>query len=249
MLQLRDWCAAEGGSALLRLHPLGGPGTAVGNGRRRGPGAWPDERRRPLARRGGTPGRDEQGPEGRPQRGATSSRSWEAGEERWSASAASTTRRCGGSAPASTTCSRRSTTGSSPPGSATARRRAGTPRDDEVVGGSLFMADRRYAHYHLSGATDAGRELKAGTLLVHEGAVWATARVRASTSAAARPAPTASTTSSGASAARSTPMRSPPWSRIAGATTTLVARRAEEPEPPRPGFFPHIARRRRASCG
>jgi hypothetical protein len=49
-------------------------------------------------------------------------------------------------------------------------------RRDEVVGGSLFMSDRRFAHYHLSGTTDAGRELKAGTLLVHEGVVWAAER-------------------------------------------------------------------------
>jgi GNAT acetyltransferase-like protein len=49
-------------------------------------------------------------------------------------------------------------------------------RGDEVVGGSLFLADSRFAHYHLSGTSDAGRELKAGTLLVHEGAVWAAGR-------------------------------------------------------------------------
>jgi hypothetical protein len=49
-------------------------------------------------------------------------------------------------------------------------------RGDEVVGGSLFLGDRRFAHYHLSGTTEAGRELKAGTLLVHAGAVWAAAR-------------------------------------------------------------------------
>jgi serine/alanine adding enzyme len=49
-------------------------------------------------------------------------------------------------------------------------------RGEDVVGGSLFMADRRFAHYHLSGSTDAGRELKAGTLLVHGGAAWAAER-------------------------------------------------------------------------
>ncbi len=43
-------------------------------------------------------------------------------------------------------------------------------RGDEVVGGSLFLAGSRFSHYHLSGTTEAGRELKAGTLLVHEGA-------------------------------------------------------------------------------
>jgi hypothetical protein len=47
---------------------------------------------------------------------------------------------------------------------------------DEVVGGALFLADRRFAHYHLSGTTEAGRELKAGTLLVHAGAEWAAER-------------------------------------------------------------------------
>ena len=46
-------------------------------------------------------------------------------------------------------------------------------RDDDVVGGALFLADESFAHYHLSGATDVGRELKAGTLLVHAGAEWA----------------------------------------------------------------------------
>ena len=47
---------------------------------------------------------------------------------------------------------------------------------DEVVGGALFLADRRFAHYHLSGTTEAGRELKAGTLLVHAGVEWAAER-------------------------------------------------------------------------
>ena len=46
----------------------------------------------------------------------------------------------------------------------------------DVVGGALFLADRRFAHYHLSGTTDTGRELKAGTLLVHAGAEWAAQR-------------------------------------------------------------------------
>ena len=44
--------------------------------------------------------------------------------------------------------------------------------DGEPVGGALFLAGRRFAHYHLSGTTEAGRELKAGTLLVHAGAEW-----------------------------------------------------------------------------
>jgi hypothetical protein len=46
-------------------------------------------------------------------------------------------------------------------------------RGDDVVGGALFLAGERFAHYHLSGATEVGRELKAGTLLVHAGAEWA----------------------------------------------------------------------------
>ena len=51
-----------------------------------------------------------------------------------------------------------------------------TRRHDEVVGGAIFLADRRFAHYHLSGTTDTGREHKAGTLLVHAGAEWAAKR-------------------------------------------------------------------------
>ena len=47
---------------------------------------------------------------------------------------------------------------------------------DDVVGGALFLADHRFAHYHLSGTTEAGRERKAGTLLVHAGVEWAAAQ-------------------------------------------------------------------------
>lgn len=49
-------------------------------------------------------------------------------------------------------------------------------RGDDVVGAAIFLADGRFAHYHLSGTTGAGRELKAGTLLVHAGAEWARER-------------------------------------------------------------------------
>jgi serine/alanine adding enzyme len=49
-------------------------------------------------------------------------------------------------------------------------------RGDEVVGAALFLADRRFAHYHLSGTTETGREFKAGTLLVHAGGEWAAQR-------------------------------------------------------------------------
>jgi len=48
--------------------------------------------------------------------------------------------------------------------------------EGQLVGAALFLADRRFAHYHLSGTTDLGRELKAGTLLVHAGAEWAAQR-------------------------------------------------------------------------
>ncbi len=112
-------------------------------------------------------------------------------------------------------------------------------RGDEVVGGSLFMADRRFAHYHLSGATEAGRELKAGTLLVHEGAVWAAERgcellhLGGGTSGA----------DSLYDFKRSFGGEEHTY---AFATMVadrerydaLVARRAEEPEPLRPDFFP-----------
>ena len=43
---------------------------------------------------------------------------------------------------------------------------------EQAVGGSLFMADRCYGHYHLSAGTDLGRRLKAGTLLINAGAAW-----------------------------------------------------------------------------
>jgi serine/alanine adding enzyme len=112
-------------------------------------------------------------------------------------------------------------------------------RGDEVVGGSLFMADRRYAHYHLSGATDAGRELKAGTLLVHEGAVWAAARgcelLHLGGGATGADSLYGFKRSFGGDEHT-----------YAFATVVadrdrydaLVARRAEEPEPSRPDFFP-----------
>jgi GNAT acetyltransferase-like protein len=48
--------------------------------------------------------------------------------------------------------------------------------NDKVVAGSLFMADRRFAHYHLGGSDDQGRELGATTLLMNAGAQWARSR-------------------------------------------------------------------------
>jgi serine/alanine adding enzyme len=112
-------------------------------------------------------------------------------------------------------------------------------RRDEVVGGALFLADRRFAHYHLSGATDAGRELKAGTLLVHAGAEWAAERgcellhLGGGTSGA----------DSLFAFKKSFGGETYTYSfatLIADADRydTLVARRGREGDPPRPGFFP-----------
>jgi lipid II:glycine glycyltransferase (peptidoglycan interpeptide bridge formation enzyme) len=101
------------------------------------------------------------------------------------------------------------------------------------------MADRRFAHYHLSGATDDGRELKAGTLLVHEGALWAAARGCELLHLGGG--------TSGADSLYDF-KRSFGGDEHAYAFATvvaerdrydaLVARRAEEPEPSRPDFFP-----------
>jgi hypothetical protein len=112
-------------------------------------------------------------------------------------------------------------------------------RDGEPVGGALFLADRRFAHYHLSGTTDAGRELKAGTLLVHAGAEWARDRgcellhLGGGTSGA--DSLFAFKKSFGGETftyAFATLVADP------DRYDELVARRAEEPESPRPGFFP-----------
>jgi predicted N-acyltransferase len=111
--------------------------------------------------------------------------------------------------------------------------------DGEPVGGALFLADRRFAHYHLSGTTDAGRELKAGTLLVHAGAEWARAQGCELLHLGGG--------TSGADSLFA-------FKRSFGGDTftyafatlvaeqerydALVARRSEKPEPPRPEFFP-----------
>jgi len=47
---------------------------------------------------------------------------------------------------------------------------------ERSVGGAVFIADRTYAHYHLSAADDLGRKYKAATLLVVAGAAWARER-------------------------------------------------------------------------
>ena len=112
---------------------------------------------------------------------------------------------------------------------------------DETVGGALFLVDGRgpFGHYHLSGTTHAGRELKAGTLLVHEGAVWAAERGCELLHLGG-----------GAQGADSLYAfkRSFGGEEFTYSFATLVAdkarygallaRRAEEPEPPRPDFFP-----------
>jgi Acetyltransferase (GNAT) domain len=111
--------------------------------------------------------------------------------------------------------------------------------DGEPVGGALFLAGPLFAHYHLSGTTDAGRELKAGTLLVHAGAEWARERgcelLHLGGGTAGADSLFAFKKSFGGETYT-----------YAFATLVadrerydaLVARRAEEPEPPRPDFFP-----------
>ncbi|HET9324321.1 MAG TPA: GNAT family N-acetyltransferase [Gaiellaceae bacterium] len=114
-------------------------------------------------------------------------------------------------------------------------------RGDEVTGGALFLADRvgRFAHYHLSGTTEVGRELKAGTLLVHEGAIWAAGRGCELLHLGGG--------TSGADSLYAF-KRSFGGDELAYSFATLVidpdryealvARRTEEPEPLRPDFFP-----------
>lgn len=112
-------------------------------------------------------------------------------------------------------------------------------REDEVVGGALFLADARFAHYHLSGTTEVGRELKAGTLLVHAGVVWAAERgcellhLGGGTSGA--DTLFAFKKSFGGETYTYSFATLVADRERYGA---LVARRSEEPEPLRPGFFP-----------
>jgi hypothetical protein len=114
-------------------------------------------------------------------------------------------------------------------------------RGQEVVGGSLFLADGRgrFAHYHLSGTTDAGRELKAGTLLVHAGAVWAAERgselLHLGGGTGGADSLYAFKRSFGGDEHTyelATLVADP------ARYESLVARRAEEPDPPRRDFFP-----------
>jgi serine/alanine adding enzyme len=111
--------------------------------------------------------------------------------------------------------------------------------DGEPVGGALFLAGGRFAHYHLSGATDAGRELKAGTLLVHAGAEWARERgcdlLHLGGGTAGADSLFAFKKSFGGQTytyAFSTLIAD------RDRYDALVARRAAESEPPRPDFFP-----------
>jgi hypothetical protein len=111
--------------------------------------------------------------------------------------------------------------------------------DGEPIGGALFLAGFRFAHYHLSGTTDAGRELKAGTLLVHAGVEWARGRGCELLHLGGG--------TSGADSLFAF-KKSFGGETFTYAFATLVAdrerydalaaRRAEEPDPPRPDFFP-----------
>ena len=49
-------------------------------------------------------------------------------------------------------------------------------QDEVPVGAAVFFAGPKFAHYHLSGTTEAGREARAATLLVQAGAEWGRAK-------------------------------------------------------------------------
>jgi len=48
--------------------------------------------------------------------------------------------------------------------------------NDEPVGGGMFLAGKRYAHYHLSATNELGRKHKASTLLINAACSWAQSR-------------------------------------------------------------------------
>jgi|SRR5271165_6213185 len=48
--------------------------------------------------------------------------------------------------------------------------------DDRLAGGSIFLAEHDYAHYHLACGNEIGMKHRAATLLVVEGAKWAKKR-------------------------------------------------------------------------
>jgi hypothetical protein len=112
-------------------------------------------------------------------------------------------------------------------------------RGNELAGAAIFLADRRFAHYHLSGTTDLGREHKAGTLLVHAGAEWARDRscelLHLGGGTSGEDSLFAFKKSFGGETytyAYATLVADP------DRYDALVARRGEEAEPPRSGFFP-----------
>jgi hypothetical protein len=47
---------------------------------------------------------------------------------------------------------------------------------DELVGAQMFLADRRFAHYHLGAGNENGFKFNASTLLINAGAAWARER-------------------------------------------------------------------------
>jgi hypothetical protein len=242
--QLRDWCVTNGVvSCLLRLHPLlGGPEQLSGTDdvgiREHGPTTAVDPRRIDAAT-----GRLEGMSKGRKADLTRARRelalSWEAGDDALECFRTvydGTMERLGAGGfylfPQEYYRALREGLG----------ERLGVAlalQDGEPVGGALFLADRRFAHYHLSGTTDAGRELKAGTLLVHAGAEWARTR-------GCELLHLGGGTSGADSLFAFKKSFGGDTFTYAFATLVadqerydaLVARRSEEPEPPRPEFFP-----------
>lgn len=48
--------------------------------------------------------------------------------------------------------------------------------DEKLVGAAIFLVDRQFAHYHLTGSNEEGRKYEADTMLVNAGAHWARQR-------------------------------------------------------------------------
>lgn len=242
--RLRDFCASNGVvSAMLRLHPLvGGPGDLSevdwADVRHHGPTTAID-----LARIGD--GRLRGLSKGRKADLSVARRelvvSWEPGDEaleRFRAVYDETMRRIGA---ADSYLFPREYYRALAAGLGDGLGVALALRGDEVTGGALFLADPvgPFAHYHLSGTTGAGRELKAGTLLVHEGAVWAAERgcellhLGGGTSGADSLYAFKRSFGGDEFAYSFATLVAEP-----ARYEALVARRAEEPEPVRPDFFP-----------
>ena len=231
--------------------PAGGLGTAVPSGRGRGgdPRVRPDDRDRPLA--GSTSdGRLEGMSKGRKADLTIARRElelvWARARKRSSASARSTTARCSGSERTSSTSSRLRTTARSRTASAIASASRSPSAETSRSAARSSSPTDRFAHYHLSGTTDAGRELKAGTLLVHAGAEWARERgcELLHLGGGNSGADSLFSPSRRASAARPTRTRSRPSSPTASATTR--SSRAAPRSPSRPGrtSSPRTGRRR-----